>query len=362
MSVLSPLFSDKILCPPTANILKSCKNTQLNLHEGSSGNVTKPGAGCVAIWARSSTHDIHTMNSSGFISSLGASVSRYIVGEAEAGDTPFTSIQAAINQAKSDGAGNASPAFVFIRAGEYKENVAMADGVTIAGASQSAVTIRGTVSWNAVTNADLSDVSVVSPAGTPCLSISNMPAKSSTTINNVLLLSPSQSATPNNDWCLTVTSSDATCVIRIHNCLFLGDQTKGLFADSAQVSVSDTMFSAVTPQPPGAITINAPAVVVFQDVFSALGIRTSGSQVNQTNLNLFSCQFILISATTNFSCLQVENQALALSVSSFWVTSGAAVITSPSPGDGAMLIASNTTNGPPLTDGNVTTVALLFIP
>lgn len=72
--------------------------------------------------------------------------SRYVVSTI-AGETEYTSIQAAINQAESDGASQANPATVIIWEGEYTENLNLSPWVNLVCFSKN-ITINGYVDYS----------------------------------------------------------------------------------------------------------------------------------------------------------------------------------------------------------------------
>lgn len=61
----------------------------------------------------------------------GASISPYIVGTT--GTNDFTTIQAAINQAVSDGASSANKKNIYVKPGTYNENLTVSDGIVVMG-------------------------------------------------------------------------------------------------------------------------------------------------------------------------------------------------------------------------------------
>ena len=63
-------------------------------------------------------------------SSSGATLSPYIVGST---GSDFTTIQAAINQAVTDGASHLHPKNIYIKPGTYTENITLADGIALMG-------------------------------------------------------------------------------------------------------------------------------------------------------------------------------------------------------------------------------------
>lgn len=61
------------------------------------------------------------------------SLSPYVVGISGDSHAGFTTIQAAINQAISDGASNANPLNIYIKPGIYGENISLSDGINLIG-------------------------------------------------------------------------------------------------------------------------------------------------------------------------------------------------------------------------------------
>jgi len=65
-------------------------------------------------------------------------ISKYIVDEH--GDTPYTTIQSAINAANAAGV----DALVYVRAGKYTENLTLYNGIGIQGDNEQGTIIEGT--------------------------------------------------------------------------------------------------------------------------------------------------------------------------------------------------------------------------
>lgn len=112
-------------------------------------------------------------------------ISRYVVSTI-AGETEFTSIQDAIDQAAADGASNRDPATVFVWEGSYMENLTLSPNVDIVGLSSN-INILGSITYTSGEQATISNLNFTVPDlfGSEILIIDN----SYLILNNVTIIS-----------------------------------------------------------------------------------------------------------------------------------------------------------------------------
>lgn len=224
-------------------------------------------------------------------------VSYYVVGP-DATQSEYTSIQAAINQAVTDGADSNNPCLVWILPGIYSENVTLQEYVYLSSGSNG-VSIVGNCSFTGNSGeTGCYNLTFASPNTTTALNLTG----SGTFRGNYLNI---QGSVGN---CLSIPSGNLVCNILNSEFLISGNTVNIFNINTGIVLFSNCIFSNTINK--NVISGDA-AVSIISSIFYGAGFLMQ----NTANLSLISCVMIDLSSNlSNIATSSANNLTIASSL------------------------------------------------
>lgn len=245
-----------------------------------------------------------SVDANGFVtlgSSAGVSLSPYIVG---ATNSDFTSIQDAIDQAESDGASNAAPANIYIKAGTYTENLTITNpGINLIGFTPYSTggSNPGIVNIATLSSVTLEGNITIQNSSAANISISNIELQSFTnpafTCNNTAALN------------LTITGCRADGSIspsaNAENLDFIGSATVTLVVNNSYFRSGATGLNVINS------IANSISVTIFLNSATFIGGGVTTVIGTTSTLNLYTSNSSLQNfgtTSTGFTLLQITSE------------------------------------------------------